>query len=65
MEKINYQVCAACIHFRSLKGDGRRAYYCDRLGYETMPHYSFSCWTPKKSVLKIMKKRGDNDARSS
>ncbi|WP_243385197.1 hypothetical protein [Bacillus kexueae] len=58
MEKRSYQVCAACIHFSIDKSVKPITYYCKRLGYETKPTYSFSCWTPKPEVVELMRKRG-------
>ncbi|AZB43278.1 hypothetical protein CEF21_13740 [Bacillus sp. FJAT-42376] len=64
--KPGYQCCAACIHFRAEKTGSGMTYFCSRLGFETRPEYSFSCWTPKKEVIKLMEKRGElNDGRSS
>ncbi|WP_243290826.1 hypothetical protein [Bacillus sp. FJAT-47783] len=59
MAKIKYQVCASCIHFFVEKKDKGVTYHCQRLGYETKPNYSFSCWTPKREVVELMRKRGD------
>ncbi|AJD91253.1 hypothetical protein JMA_19360 [Jeotgalibacillus malaysiensis] len=53
-----YHVCATCIYFKALRNEKGNMYYtCERLGYETKPHYRFNCWTPKEHVIKLMKKR--------
>lgn len=66
MKSKKYQVCAACIHFQSIRTVQRMTYHCKRLGFETKPDYSFECWTPTDTVMKLMEKRGDlpNDERT-
>lgn len=54
--KNRFHVCATCIHFSADKRQNGMLYRCQRLGYETKPNYSFSCWTPKEHVKKLMAK---------
>ncbi|WP_456279388.1 hypothetical protein [Bacillus sp. AK128] len=58
MKQQSFHACATCIHYITEKTEGNMSYRCSRLGYETKPHYQFSCWTPKEQVKKLMEKRG-------
>ncbi len=51
-----YHCCASCVHYRTKKERDQRRMYCERLGYETKPHYQFNCWHPKPEVRKLMQK---------
>lgn len=58
MDAKTYQVCATCIHFKTVRLKSKLTYLCGRLNFETKPDYSFQCWDPQKHVIKLMKKRG-------
>ncbi|MFC4183989.1 hypothetical protein [Saccharococcus thermophilus] len=51
-----FHACATCIHYGIQKTEKGLYTYCQRLGYETKPHYQFNCWTPKPNVQKLMEK---------
>lgn len=55
--KNPFHNCATCIHFRAVRNDGKMAYFCSRLGFETKTTYVFDCWTPKPQVIQLMEKR--------
>ncbi|WP_121612070.1 hypothetical protein [Mesobacillus foraminis] len=59
--KGSYHACATCIHFVAKRIDGKMAYFCGRLGYETKTTYQFKCWEPKEKVKELMNKRGHNE----
>ncbi|GAE24843.1 hypothetical protein JCM9140_796 [Halalkalibacter wakoensis JCM 9140] len=53
----DFHCCATCKHFSAQKKEsGGMSYHCVRLGYETKPAYTFTCWDPKEHVKKLMKK---------
>ena len=57
--KNRFHCCATCIHFAAEKKEkGGMAYRCVRLGYETKPFYTFTCWEPTVKVNQLMKKDG-------
>lgn len=57
MKQNRFHVCATCIHFLAEKKSGQgMKYYCTRLGYDTMPNYTFNCWTPKEHIKKLIDK---------
>lgn len=49
-----FKVCSTCINFKIRKTTTGNIFQCSRLGYETKPHYSFSCWDPKPKVKRMM-----------
>lgn len=53
----DFHFCATCMHFKAERKSDRMVYYCSRLGYETKTNYKFNCWTPKKSIIDLMKKQ--------
>ncbi|MFC0271673.1 hypothetical protein ACFFIX_09415 [Metabacillus herbersteinensis] len=61
MKKKSYQVCASCTHFQAFRLNSKMVYHCSRLGFETKPAYSFTCWSPKEHIVNLMKKRGVAD----
>lgn len=61
-----FHVCATCVNFLAVKNENRMRYFCERLGYETMPNYKFNCWEPKDHVKRLIEKRkGDGDEQLS
>jgi hypothetical protein len=53
----DFHFCATCMHFKAERKSDRMVYYCSRLGYETKTNYKFNCWTPKNSIIDLMKKQ--------
>lgn len=50
----DYHCCATCEHFSIRKTDGKTAYACARLGYDTRPTHQFNCWSPNPNVRKLL-----------
>ena len=61
MKKNRYHCCATCVHFRAKKESRPVSYSCERLGYETRPHYVFDCWSPREKITARMKKNEQTD----
>ncbi|MDT8859868.1 hypothetical protein N0O92_06450 [Alkalihalobacillus sp. MEB130] len=56
-----YHCCATCMHFSAKKKtEGGMRYDCIRLGYETKPTYTFSCWDPKEHIKRLMEKENQS-----
>jgi hypothetical protein len=52
----DFHCCATCRHFRVEKKLDGMVYSCSRLGIETKTNYKFNCWSPKESIIELMKK---------
>ncbi|MGE8204264.1 hypothetical protein ACQKP0_06830 [Heyndrickxia sp. NPDC080065] len=56
MKQNRFHACATCIHFLAEKTEQGMSYYCQRLGYQTKPNYTFNCWNPKEHIKKLIDK---------
>lgn len=52
-----YKVCSTCINFEIVNTQSGNKFRCRRLGFETVPSYSFHCWNPKPKVKSLMERR--------
>nr|WP_246483962.1 hypothetical protein [Heyndrickxia vini] len=56
MKQNRFHACATCIHFSAVRIEQGMKYTCRRLGYDTKPHYTFDCWSPKEHIKKLIAK---------